>query len=684
MSPERAACSGLLALSLSLSLSSCTPDSAGPATASSEEGEGESAATPDPAPEDDEGVDAEGPADDPAASTAVELPRLPDWDCPEGAQPWTVGEGESWEHSVCRPAPTVDCPRGFMQRYGDEQCVRVGTACPDSKPSDADVRALAPGFDGAVLRVSRPGPGLGSAFRSLAEAVASSPASGSIIFIGPGLWSEQVVISQRLAIVGSCPEDVILQGPAADSGQSTIHFVGAGGGRVANLSFGGVNGVDVAVRLEGGAPSEVEDVLISGARRAGVFFMGGGSGGVVRNVRIDDSLGQAVGVAECQAVHVDGLQANNLGGAGVLIFNADDAEERGVRVENVRVTGVGTHGIQFSECNGSSLKRAYVSGANIDAVVAIRRKPHPAGEVSVDIEDLYVFDPVDHDAEPLRALEVYGSQEVHARRVVAVGPKQYVHLALTGGDGELVIDYDQFYVVDASPPLAVDGTGYGMALMGNVRGRVSRILIERAESVGLASSTWRGDRFPEVTAQDVVVADTQSPNGLEAGYGLMAFDGTTMHLERVLLVGNRDIALVVWGWGRSPETRVTATDITVRDTEPASCDAMAFPPPRCEVREDLDRGGGNGLIAGQGGRLTVDRFDVRSSSKSGVVVGDGGLLRGQGGVIARNAIGINLLDDEYDVSALKDVRFEENATNVGQQQIRLPDPGALLEEVRVE
>ena len=280
-------------------------------------------------------------------------------------------------------------------------------------------------------------------------------------------------------------------------------------------------------------------------------------------------------------------------------------------------------------------------------------------------------------------MEVYGGQEVHARRVVTLGPKHFVHLALTQDEGEVVLDYDQLYIADSSVPLGRSGVGYGMALMGNIRGQVSRILVERAESVGIAASTWKGDRFPDVAVRDTVVADTMSPNGVEAGYGIMIFDGAKADLERALLVGNRDIGLVVWGWGGAPETRATAMDLTIVDTEPASCEAMAFPPRRCDVREDLARGGGNGLVAGEGARLEVTRFAIKSSAKSGLVVSQGGLLRGEQGLIARNAIGINLLDDAYDVSALKDVRFEDNATNVGKQQIRAPDPGALLAEVEL-
>ena len=128
----------------------------------------------------DAGADAapDGAGSEEPVLPAPDLPRLTDWECPEGWIPTPAGEGEPWAFSYCAPPPRRACEGASLQLPGDPECRRLGTACPeggDGFPEEAELRALAPGFDG-VIRYVDAGARLGgdgsrgAPFRTVAEA----------------------------------------------------------------------------------------------------------------------------------------------------------------------------------------------------------------------------------------------------------------------------------------------------------------------------------------------------------------------------------------------------------------------------------------------------------------------------------------------------------------------------------
>lgn len=643
----------------------------------------------DPAAGEGEGEQAVADPPNGPERPAVAPPKLQDWECPAGTNPVVIGAGRSWEHRACRPPGSDEtCPAGQAQFYADAGCRPHGVPCPDGgrAPSDETIAQMAPGFLGPVLHVTKRGGarGDGSAaapFGSIGQALSSRPADGSILAVGPGLWTQSVEIHPRLAVVGWCVAQVVLQPDDVREPIGILAFRGEGGGRVANLTLGGPGGSYLGVHtVSSGGPTEVEDVRIEGASEAGVFFDEGSHGGLVRRVRVVGGAGQGVGVSACQEVRIEGLQAEGIGGSAVLAYDDVGGQAGGVRVHDLRVDGAGRHGVQLSGCPGSSVRRAWMGGVDSVGVLVTGRQAPPATGWTAELEDVWIEDPLDGPLTPARGVEINGRVRVRASRLAILGPKEFAVLAITDEPAGVEIRVDQLVVRDTTGR----GLGeiyYGIGVLGRVVGSIDRAAVVRANGAGLGLAAWDGDEVPELALRDLVVADTRSPSALLAGYGVLVFDGAQVTLERALLHGNSDVGLLAAGWGRSPETRVTATDLQVRATRAASCDSMAYPPVRCEQAEYPDNAGGSGLLADAEVRLTLNRFALSDSAQSGLVVANAAVVRGQAGLIAANAIGLNLMDPSFDVTALQDIRFEDNAADVGELIVRLPDPSSLLDDL---
>lgn len=211
---------------------------------------------------------------------------------------------------------------------------------------------------------------------------------------------------------------------------------------------------------------------------------------------------------------------------------------------------------------------------------------------------------------------------------------------------------------------------------------VRRLLAERTQgSVVMASATDIGGvrGMPTVRIEDLRSVGAAGDPGGRYGITMGAAGGGTLTGERVVLSGDTMSAVAVYGRRAEPETAMTLRHVIVEGTRAAACGSVPEGDPASCLRDGRSEAGGIGVLARDGGRLSLETFAVRGAELAGVLVAPGGRVELHRGLVAGNALGINLMVDDYDLALLDDEVFAfGNATDVAREELVLPDPGSLL------
>jgi len=624
---------------------------------------------------------------------APDLPRLTDWECPEGWIPTPAGEGEPWAFSYCAPPPRRACEGASLQLPGDPECRRLGTACPeggDGFPEEAELRALAPGFDG-VIRYVDAGARLGgdgsrgAPFRTVAEALAR-PASGAIVALAPGRFGGRIVPHGGVAIVGACTEGTVLEGPppeGADDGApfATVVLGGPGRSLVGNLT---ITGPRAGLSVEGLTGSvTVRQVLVEAPTWAGVKVLESEPGVLLEEVVVRDVVSHGAGadetafgllVNESGGVTARGLVVEGHALVGVLVFVPDDAPGPDLVAEDLVLAQSG-QGLLVASDSRVEVRRALIDGAERTGL-GIDAGEGPA----LLLEDVVVRGTRRQGETPWSAgLRFKQGAEVTGRRLLLEDNQDACLYGLGGASGLPTRLTLSDVVCRGSHAGPGDPRAAGLALFGAVELAADRVLLDRNAIAGGFASALAETAAPDVVFTDLVVRDSQEASTGEAGGGLELNEGAQTHLVRALLAGNRDVALLAQGWGRAPETRVTAEHLTVRGVGVSTCGVLPddYTPERypwkCVDEAGRSFGGGIGLVAVAGGRLTVSDFEVSGAATAGLLVAREGRLSARRGVVTGNSIGLNVMDETFDADeSLRDVYVFGNDTDVGSLEMALP------------
>ena len=222
--------------------------------------------------------------------------------------------------------------------------------------------------------------------------------------------------------------------------------------------------------------------------------------------------------------------------------------------------------------------------------------------------------------------------------------------------------------------------GRGIQLSDGAETTMERVTITHMAQVGLIVGLSENSNRAagQVNVSDLVVRGTDSFD-LTGGHGVSADSGAQLTLTRAQIVGNRSMGLTGRGWGSTPETRLILTDVVVADTRPERCADHSRDEGGC--RDDRGHtGGGSGLTAIDGARVSVDRFRVSGNLLTGVYIDEGSVVRADHGDIVGNAVGVysgpgtEVLGEWFG-----DVRLFDNDTDLARELLPLPRPAEILE-----
>lgn len=446
-----------------------------------------------------------GTVDDNEGPCATEAPRPPVWDC-EAAEGWATTLIHGIE--VCdAPTPPETCPSGSYPSVTSNECLPIGTECPGSAwLSEAAVRELAPGFDGAEFISVGSGPGadypdvesaLEATDGEVLIALAAEPFEGGIALDG-----------RRVALVGACVSQSIIGGS-----DSEFLIVGDGELALANLSLAEDS---QAVRTEGSSLS-------------------------LRHVHARRSASTGVD-AEASDITVDTVWFEGRGGEGYWEARVLELDESGLVGTDLSITDIASEGIRAARSATVVVDRILLQGrAGIDGNMGIHVDLGADARLSTAIADRfsqgafsvsYGFLGVDRAA--VRRLS--GGDSVDTRPAIAVaiytGELELRHIVASDCDSRGIVLQGSSATITDSVFLEIhnrpDSEAYA-TFAANENGSVAAERVVISGSSHNSVSLWNA----QASLTDVAISASGSAGDGVYGAGLYVTEGSEVSIERV-------------------------------------------------------------------------------------------------------------------------------------------------------
>lgn len=431
-------------------------------------------------------------------------------------------------------------------------------------------------------------------------------------------------------------------------------------------------GFAAGVRYERGATGVVERCLLERNGVQGFVVTDDMTSVIVSDLVVRDSTSrpdeilEGVGLAVSNGGHVELAAALFTGNrsSGVLATDEDTfIDLRDIVVRGTRIIGAERSGAGITVLDGADAEatRIVLEDNEVHGVVI-----HDASAV---IEDLVVRGTGLDGAIGDSAVDVSSGAGVSVER--ALLERNRVAAALrVDGTGSLAL-CDTVVIRDTSAETDEEiGTGVevsqeeeawfleGVWFLAGAW--LTRAVIERSRAFGIVSTG-------AIRLEDSVVRHTaaRASDGL-FGRGASVMDMGSLNLTRVVVLGNREVAIAGYSWGR-----ISLYDVVVAGTLERECadDGCA------------GQGAGHGLGIYDNVGLNAEAFRIVGSASCAVQIAnhDGGRrgdVRLHDGEVSNNAVGICLQVEEFDISQVTDrVIYRDNGANLSTDPLDVPDPG---------
>lgn len=543
--------------------------------------------------------------DKPEAASCLDV--QPEADCAPGTMP-TLGAKE------CKPVGWTECPPGFARAASGWGCDEVlpPAPCTGATREDLGSATCAPVGDcnapfpppNATLFVNAAytDAQLDAAhFRSIDAAVTAS-ASGAVIAVEAGIYSEGIGPTHPVTVVGRCAQKVRLFG-------SALQFPGVFSRGVKGIAVSGVSleGHFQGVRAEGGGTISVSDVVIESPRLSGMIAYQPGSmvtasRVVVRNAQpLKSSIGVGAAADAGGKLDMTDVVIASSADIGVNATNASGESKTPSTVTGRRVVirdtrpsktaPAGSGAAAFDGCSvsleSSLIKGTYGFGmlVEIGGATATLKNTVVRGTILSPSDGIgggvlaYDESVVTLDGVSLVDNEQAGIYARGKAKLTVTGSTISGSKPQADGDFGMGIWADQTAKVELANTAVVDNAYYGIAAL---------------------------DPSTVVRASDTLVQGTRRSAADLLGRGINVENAALAELEGVSFVGNGDDSIfvrgAVTGKGRS---HVTATRIIVRDTTSRG-----------------DGSHGDGIVVQGGGLLELDMAAVVRARRAGIILND--------------------------------------------------------------
>ena len=553
-------------------------------------------------------------------------PELPDFggSCPAG---WSGVLTPDGVVTVCSPWPEQgmdSCLPGQVHLPGESSCTPVGSECPTDDWSEELHGSRQYLYVHALGAVSGDG-SMERPFGTL-DAATKYATPGTTIMVSKGVFNESVTIPAGVTMVGACADETIVTPPSTTSKTAAVEAKGHGTG-VRDLTIRGgwpgilVSGADTSMR--------VHDVVIEQARGYGIHAAAGADV-TLESVLVVSTEAVSEGTGDGQGLHVEtGAQVSLI--RSVLRANHTAGIQAQGDGTNVHLDGVVVADTRLGsdERGGDGLLARDGAVVIVDDSIMTRNFRSGAhattgGRLKLAMVVIEQTVGVPHDG---YGILVADSGHLEARALLLDGNR---YIGIAGRSPGSHIEVADLVIQNTIRRQVGSDFAAGLMLsLGITDTTVTRGYLVNNSYAGVLVLGCDS----ELHLTDVVVKDTQPVEG-EAGYGLVAFEQTSICGERLLFIGNSDSGITATG----NEARIVLNDLEVRDSIARAC-----PQGPCY---------GNGLGAYKRGFIETRRFLIAQNDMCGVQTADEGALYLQDGRIQDNLYGACLFEFVPDIPSV--------------------------------
>lgn len=629
-------------------------------------------------------------------------PQIRNLACPLG---WSPSDSSG---PGCRPATRTVCPPGQIQVLGEQACAPLVPCDPGFRqPPEGSVLFLsaeaAPGGDGSEA----------NPFRTLTEAIEADPDAS--LSLAPGDYVLPSAVEGRTAILGRCPEGVVLRGSSRiePSGMLALDGVRLDGELV------------VAGELVTQNAELIQDLILQGQG-----LMRVGRSRVYGEIRNDGSQSTAWAVINNSVLegglHISG--SVRVTGQNVVFENgtryltlsdrsevrlvtvwlrakepspaltlADDsavsAEALFAEAESLFVLGEGTQ-LELINSGVSGLTRSQAVQGGLSAMgshIAAVRSANPTFSVAGGQLSLNGCTVATRGSIFASALD----SEVQLTDVEALGPEllirargestvDVVRVASSGGleigagrgaGHHFAYESGRRYCVNGQPDVhhqislnVVDFRAEGRIDAGVILCAGTQATLQRVELQGVEAGVYadcrRGCEL-DLDKVDATITDLTVAGSTTSRFGVIQRGGT-LRLERAELSGFETYGLYNWG------STVDVSDLVVRDIGRPGMNGETKVDTFCSQSDPgMLRGPGSAVFSENFSvpppnlppRLKMERFKLVDAFCAGVSFGFDGRLEGGDGEIRGHRRGFNVMR-LLNISVTSDVVFRDNQTDL--------------------
>ena len=332
------------------------------------------------------------------------------------------------------------------------------------------------------------------------------------------------------------------------------------------------------------------------------------------------------------------------------------------------------------------------TGSNIALVRGTIDHAHDIGifasntPVKMTLEDVAVFSMSSiMDGYFGRGIEANGGAEIEGSRVLV---DEAVDHGIAISEENTSVILDSLTVRNTQPQDASSHFGRGISMQGGATATFSHLLLEKNRSHGL----FLAQDGTSVTIENGVIKETESSDLSDRlGRGIEINRGASAQLTNVLVEDNREIGIGVYGWDSEdplfptdPQTSsLSFLQMVIRNTRNANCSELSEDDPNYCIIGEANEGAGHGLFSGTGGEINGNNFTLSGSFAVGLLLAKESDVEIHTGSITENKIGINILDESFDLSSVEENVYNfNNISDFSRENIQIPDPTELIQPMK--
>ena len=451
------------------------------------------------------------------------------------------------------------------------------------------------------------------------------------------------------------------------------------------------------MRVKSGAQVTAERLLFERNREVGIFVSSDNSitptclklaNAVVRDTQCntDGNSGWGMSAQEGSQVVIDSAVFERNHDIGIFVSSFDSTTPTSLKLANTIIRNTqsqedGTNGIGLNIQDGAQVtveKAVFEKNREIGIFITNLDNSTPA---LLNLTDAIIRDTQsEEDGTGGRGMSVQDGAQVTVERAIFEKNRE-IGIYITGIDSSTMTSLSLTDTVIRETQSDVAGNnGRGLNIQDGAQVTVAEAVFERNREIGVFISGIDSSVPTLLNLTDTIIRDTQSATDGTNGRGIEVQGGAKSVVGRSVLLNNKDVSIYVYGESSS----LSLQHAFIHNTLFSACGEIPEGEDGSCIENGENLGGGTGIAVLENGQAELRDFLISGSAQQGILISRGGQLEAHRGTITDNAIGVNVMDDTFDIGLMDDEVYNYgNLTDFARKEVPIPEPAELIRSMDV-